>query len=1079
MKTPPIPSNEGDRIKALREYQILDTVPEQVYDDITKIASSICGTPIALVSLVDKDRQWFKSNHGLAVRETPREFAYCAHAINEPTKILEVSDAFQDERFHDNPLATGDPFVRFYAGAPLTDANGNTLGTLCVIDHEERHLSEEQKASLWALSRQVVALLESRKEKLEKEKNEQDFYTLLENLDDGVFEVDENAFCTYANNKMLQMLERSLEEVLSTSIWDMIYHEDVAEMQAFYVNKFKEKAAKCRYEYRIRPKKGKPIWIAQNTTMKYKGDRMVKLRSISRDISETKAIQEELALKESLYQLVSENSTDLIALHDLNGVYKFVSPSACEILGYEPEELVGTDPYKLIHPSDIERLQSGPHRKTLDGTKVESVEYRLRKKSGEYVWMQSYTTPILNENNEVISFQTSSREITGRKTEEIKLIKHLGGLTLINELASNNDSDKLLTEALDKISRYLNMDIGVISKIESNEFSTQHFYSKELKLDVHSKPKIDGTIVNEVFHDERVLMTDNKISIKTRHPLFPETTDVQYIGACVKKNGVKYGTVDFISFDLNTTFNSYDREFIMLLANWIGSILVSQEEKEQLRRARIHAEAASEAKASFLSMMSHEIRTPLNGIIGSTHLLLTKSPTEIQMPHLKVLEQSSNNLMSIVNDILDFGKIEEGKIQLDNSTFNLHELISGIYDNYKIQGEEKGIQVTQTYDESLADYYTGDAVRISQILHNLLNNAVKFTEQGQVSLSLEKTNSHNSYDEIAFKIKDSGVGIPKDKHKEIFEVFTQADKTTTRKFGGSGLGLSITKKLLNLMSSDVELESVEGLGSLFSFRLVLPQSSSDQMDQKDVSGPKALNATVLLVEDNVFNRAIAKDFLHSWECSVLEAENGKEALELLQSQQVDIVLLDLQMPVMDGYETIHHIREKSPDNIKDIPVAALTAAAMGDIESKVYKSGMDGFITKPFHPNDFYQKISELLNKRIPEVSSDIRTVVIQKLKETLGSDDVENYLEVFKQTIVEGIDVLQAAIRGKNLPASRAYAHKNKSSLKLGGLMELANEAEELEELISKDGEEKRILEKATKHLESLKETLTSLNHE
>ncbi len=1083
MKRPPIPSNEKSRIRALKEYDILDTLPENEYDDVTKLASYVCGTPIALISIIDNDRQWFKSHQGLDTRETPREIAFCAHAINTPNEILEVPDAHRDDRFKDNPLAIGDPNIRFYAGAPLTDDEGHTLGTLCVIDHKKNHLDEVQKELLWSLSRQVVTLLQLRKENTKRTKADKAFNTMVESLGDGVFELDGEGRCTYANSKMLEMLDRDLSDVKDTLIWDMIDSRDVPAMQKFYVDQFQKQSPKCRYEYRLTPKDGEPIWVAQNTTMEYDGDRMIRLRSISRDISETKKLEKELALKESLYKLVSENSSDLIAIHDTDGLYKFVSPSASDILGFNSDELVGKSPYDFIHKDDVIKLQEGPHQETLSGSGVQNVEYRIKKKNGDYLWMQSYSTPIIGEEGNVVSFQTSSRDITEKKKEELRISKHLEGLTLLNELASVPSSDIVLDLALQRVTHYLELEIGIVSHIREGKFIIKNSYTLNHELNHLKQYQIKNSLSEASFNSEGVLM-NNKLTEGVTHPCFSEIGPKSYIGINISKHGEKYGTIEFFSLNKERQeFNWYDKEFIQLFANWVGSILETHEEKELLRRARKHAEAASEAKASFLSMMSHEIRTPLNGIIGTTHLLLGKSPSETQLPHLKVLEQSSSNLMAIVNDILDFGKIEEGKIQIDQAVFNLKELVSSIYNNHKIQGDEKGINVILKYDQSLSHHYVGDSVRISQILHNLLSNAVKFTSIGMVEFSLIKSSSHDDFDEVQFVVKDSGIGIPKEKQEEIFDIFIQADKTTTREFGGSGLGLAITKRLLELMNSKIHLESAPNEGSTFSFKMIMKRSSQEanQQTTDSVQGEyKKLNASILLVEDNKFNRAIAKDFLESWGCSVLEAEHGKEALDHLENQKVDLVLLDLQMPVMDGYETINAIRTKKAENIKNLPVIALTAAAMGDVEGKVYQSGMDGFITKPFLPVDFYQKIATHLShltKSSSETSAESQ--ILNKLQETLGpeEDQIELYYDVFVETLVEENEVLKACIRGENLPALKSYAHKNKSSLLLGGLSELGNEAEELEDMISRNTADSHVLEKAMNHQRKIDKILSELN--
>ena len=921
MIKPQIPDNEEERLKALKEYQILDTLPEALYDDITKIASQICETPIALISLIDDKRQWFKSHHGLGVSETDKDLAYCAHAINDPGEILEVPDAYKDERFHDNPLATGEPYVRFYAGAPLQDDLGFTLGTLCVIDHEPKQLSNGQKESLWALSRQVVALLKLRRENLQRRQIDEDFTDLIDHLGDGVFELDEDGKCTYANTKMLEMLNRDLNEVMNTSIWDMIYHEDVPSMKAYYGEQFRKKSARCYYEYRITSKGGNPIWIQQNTTMEYDGPKMVKLRSIARDMSENKELKLELERKESLYKLVSENSSDFIALHEPDGTYKYVSPSSKELLGYDPSELMGENPYDFIHADDKERLQTGPHQQTLKGQSMHKVEYRFRKKDGSCVWLESYTKPIFSEEGIVVSFQTSSRDISERRAE-----------------------------------------------------------------------------------------------------------------------------------------------------------------REQLEIAKNKAEEASEAKDNFLSMMSHEIRTPLNGIIGTTHLLINKSNISEQLPHLNILKQSGDNLLAIVNDILDFNKIEEGKIVIDNSVFNFREVIDLIYENYTFQANEKGIHLSLDYDDNLSAFYQGDSVRISQVLHNLISNAIKFTDKGVVKLSIQKVNQHDNFDEIQFKVEDSGIGIPEDKQEGIFDKFVQAERSTTRQYGGSGLGLSIIKRLLELMNSQIHLESKEGKGSTFHFNLILhshkgqhPSRTSNREDDL-----KMLNATILLVEDNDFNRTIAKDFLESWGCDVIEAVNGKEALPILEAKNVDLVLLDLQMPVMDGFETIRKIRSESDKYYQKLPVIALTAAALGETKEKVYQSGMNDFITKPFLPTEFYSKLFMRLGNRNDDTSNqNVKEHLLKKLEDTLGQEDgqLEKYVEIFKETMAEEHEVLKKAINNKDFNMLKSYAHKVKSSMRLVGLDEIAREAEELEDMIEQKNPDSMILDKALIHSDSIFDILNELN--
>ena len=364
MKRPAIPANESERLAALKSYNILDTLAEDTYDDITLLASQICNTPISLVSLVDEERQWFKSNHGLDARETHRDHAFYAHAINDWNSILEVQDTLKDDRFDDNPLTINDPNIRFYAGAPLVDADGYALGTLCVIDKKPKKLNTDQLRALKALSRQVVAHLHLRKEIAQRQKVDEAYDNLLENLGDGVFEIDQLGNSLYVNNSMLRMMKRSKEEVLGKNIWQWIHIDDVHKMSAFYFKQFKNRVKSCSYNYRLMDSEGNSRWIEQNTTMEYDGSKMIRLRSISRDISESKELRAQLSEKSKLYELVSENSSDLIALHDEKGNYQYVSPAVKEHLGFDPEDIIGKNPYHFVHPDDARWLMKGPYRQT-------------------------------------------------------------------------------------------------------------------------------------------------------------------------------------------------------------------------------------------------------------------------------------------------------------------------------------------------------------------------------------------------------------------------------------------------------------------------------------------------------------------------------------------------------------------------------------------------------------------------------------------------------------------------------------------------------------------------------------------
>jgi len=378
------------------------------------------------------------------------------------------------------------------------------------------------------------------------------------------------------------------------------------------------------------------------------------------------------------------------------------------------------------------------------------------------------------------------------------------------------------------------------------------------------------------------------------------------------------------------------------------------------------AELAAVAKAQFLSVMSHEIRTPLNSVIGFAHLLLENNPRLDQVEFLNVLKFSGENLLSLVNDILDFSKLDSGKAELEESPFSLKLLVENVYKSFLPRATDKGIKLSYHYDPALPDLINGDSVRIGQVMLNLISNAVKFTGSGSVSLHLkvieETAGSYTTY----FAVKDTGIGIPPEKQDKIFELFTQADGSTGRKYGGTGLGLNIAQKIIALMGGKLEVKSEENNGSEFYFTVKLNRAAYQVVghpaspEAADNNGALLNDVSILIAEDHHANSFLAKQFLTKWGAAVWIAENGAEALAKLSERKFDIILMDLQMPVMDGFECTTRIRKLHPD----LPILALTAARSEEIEAKTIAVGMNDIVGKPFVPKELRAKILLHLKKR-------------------------------------------------------------------------------------------------------------------
>lgn len=387
--------------------------------------------------------------------------------------------------------------------------------------------------------------------------------------------------------------------------------------------------------------------------------------------------------------------------------------------------------------------------------------------------------------------------------------------------------------------------------------------------------------------------------------------------------------------------------------------------ESDLRIAKQEAEKAAKVKSEFLSNMSHEIRTPMNAIIGLTDLLLTEKHNPFVEENLKSIKQSADNLLVIINDILDFSKIEAGKMVIEAIDFDLKYQLQHICKMMAHKAREKGLAFETTMDEKIPKYLVGDPFRLNQIIINLAGNAIKFTKIGFVKIDALLREETADTIQIQISVKDSGIGIPEDKQQTIFESFTQAGSDTTRFFGGTGLGLTITSQLVKLMGGDILVRSTPDVGSEFTITLTFRKSHVTHIAKSHATGTeqKMKGMRILVVEDNKINQKVITQILKTWDCEFEVADNGQEGLHALSKSRFDIVLMDLQMPVLDGFETARLIREGvAGSKIKHIPIIALTADAFPETRNKVMATGMNDFVSKPFKKGELNSKIHSFVS---------------------------------------------------------------------------------------------------------------------
>ena len=495
--------------------------------------------------------------------------------------------------------------------------------------------------------------------------------------------------------------------------------------------------------------------------------------------------------------------------------------------------------------------------------------------------------------------------------------------------------------------------------------------------------------------------------------------------------------------------------------------------EEELIKAKENAEHLAAAKEQFLANMSHEIRTPMNAVISLTNILLKTPLRQDQKDYLGAIKTSGDLLLVIINDILDIAKIEAGKMRLEKTDFNLSHLISSLIDILEPKAQEKEIKLTAARDENIQDILVGDTARLNQILMNLVGNAIKFTNAGEVRIVTKLLKEDAENVEIEFSVIDTGIGIPEEKLSSIFESFTQVGSENSRKFGGTGLGLSIAKRLVELQGGTLFVKSKPNEGSTFGFTLTYKKSTVKELDKQPLPeisiDPALKDLKILLVEDNRINQFVAKSAMAEWNYKIDVAENGKIAIEKLKSGSYDLILMDIQMPEMDGYDTTRIIRKDLKEKVKDIPIIAMTAYASDKVAEKCFACGMNDYISKPIDPGVLYAKIETQLKFKLHLERNDggkaetKSAAAPNAVRPLLNLDHLKKNLKGNNELILEMIDIfvkempvalqnMKDDFKNREWKALGKEAHKMKSSVIYFGIDKMMGLLERIEEHAEKE---------------------------
>ncbi len=708
-----------------------------------------------------------------------------------------------------------------------------------------------------------------------------------------------------------------------------------------------------------------------------------------------------------------EASLDMLCIASLDGYFRRVNPSFERVLGFSAAELLEKPFLDFVHPED--RAATIAELGKLErGQNTLRFENRYRCRNGTYKWLEwSCPAPRPGEN----LLYAVGKEITDRRRTE----------ALLRRMIEASPAALILVDRSRKIANVNSQAAKMFG------YPPAELLGQELE-----------NLIPERFHPNHPKYVEGFFSSPVARPM---GAGRDLWGR--KKNGDE--------FPVEVGLSPLETEDGIVVMAGIIDITNRRKVIDAISRAKESAEAANRAKSDFLANMSHEIRTPMNAVIGLTELVLDSDLTVEQRDYLSMVMQASESLLSIINEILDFSKIEAGKMEIEAVDFDLGDVVGDTLKSLAPRAQSKGLQLAVRIADDVPKWLVGDAVRLRQVIVNLVGNAIKFTERGKVLVDVSQVSRNDLTAHVRFAVTDSGIGIPPEKLRLIFEAFTQADSSTTRRYGGTGLGLAISARLVSLMGDQLDVQSELGKGSTFSFTLRLPRGkkpvNSDQTTSSVIILPSLLESTrihplnILLVEDGLMNQKIAMALLEKWGHHVTIAINGREAVDALKQPGFDLVLMDVQMPVLDGLEATIEIRNREKTSGGHVPIVAMTARAMlGDREACL-KSGMDGYVSKPIRKRELYAALQPFFVQS-PVEDSPAVVVNWEDVLRLVDNDRrlVAELIVAFRSEASKLIASIETAAQSADAKALRLSAHALKGSLRVFGVPSVSALAEHLE---------------------------------
>lgn len=778
-----------------------------------------------------------------------------------------------------------------------------------------------------------------------------------------------------------------------------------------------------------------------------------------KDYSEKKKNEEELVK----LSLVASKTDNTVIITDKNRCVEWVNEGFSRMTGFALDEIKGKNPKELLQgtDTDAEAVQRMHERLML---KKPFTEVLLNyKKNGEPFWVTMNITPLLDKNDEVYKYIAIESDITTQRNLQYKL----------------EENEKRLTET-QKIAGLGTWEYDVMSEKVTWSMETFRIFGRDINLDAP----------NFISYIRLIYKEDRRKFIESIRQAVNEGKEYEIEIRHMLPNGV-------FKYTYGRGRPIWEKNKVVKILGVVLDITERKNFENELKKEKENAEESTRAKEMFLANTSHEIRTPMNAIIGITELLKQTNLDEQQHDYLDIIENSADNLLYILNDILDVSKIESGKLEFEQTGFVLTEVVKSVLKSSMFKAKAKNLELLCNCEKENDDLILlGDPVRLNQVLLNLVNNAIKFTEKGSVNIQLFLKSVVDNTATISFNIVDTGIGIPLEKQNLIFEDFQQADSSTTRKYGGTGLGLSISRKLIDLMGGRLQVQSQPGKGSHFSFELSFKKGTvhdiqeSKMTHEADFERFDLKSKKLLIVEDQEFNLLVAERMLQPYGCLVDSASNGKEAIKKLSDKNYDLILMDIQMPVMDGIETTRFIREHMSPPKSTIPIIALTANAVKGDREKYLAFGMNNYLSKPF-------RTKELMSVILHELKLDLVTTepfAGNKTDElTSGLFDLSQIIEMaggsnhfvakMIDSFMEQCKVAMAEINQycgeQNYPKLAKVLHKHKSIFSFMGMNSLFDQMVGLEVMVGEEQPIDSIYNMVKSIEESLKTVYVELEKE